>query len=38
MHLFWKKGYYATSIQDLVNHLSDNRASLYDTYGGKKAI
>ena len=38
MHLFWKKGYYATSIQDLVNHLSINRASLYDTYGGKKKL
>ena len=35
MNLFWEKGYYATSIQDLVNHLGINRASLYDTYGGK---
>ncbi|MEM7038451.1 MAG: TetR/AcrR family transcriptional regulator [Bacteroidota bacterium] len=38
MHLFWKQGYYATSIQDLVNHLGINRASLYDTYGGKKKL
>jgi len=38
MNLFWKKGYYATSIQDLVNHLGINRASLYDTYGGKKKL
>lgn len=38
MNLFWKKGYYATSIQDLVNHLGINRASLYDTYGGKKNL
>ncbi|MEM6965262.1 MAG: TetR/AcrR family transcriptional regulator, partial [Bacteroidota bacterium] len=38
MHLFWKKGYYATSIQDLVNYLGINRASLYDTYGGKKKL
>lgn len=38
MNLFWKKGFYATSIQDLVSHLGINRASLYDTYGGKKAL
>ncbi|MEX2514007.1 MAG: TetR/AcrR family transcriptional regulator [Cyclobacteriaceae bacterium] len=38
MELFWKKGYLGTSIQDLVNHLKINRASLYDTYGGKKAL
>ncbi|MEM6379642.1 MAG: TetR/AcrR family transcriptional regulator [Bacteroidota bacterium] len=38
MCLFWKKGYYATSVQDLVNHLGINRASLYDTYGGKKQL
>jgi len=38
MNLFWAKGYYATSIQDLVNYLGINRASLYDTYGGKKDL
>ncbi len=38
MELFWKKGYNATSIQDLVNHLGINRASLYDTYGGKRPL
>ena len=38
MELFWKKGYYATSIQDLVDYLGINRASLYDTYGGKKEL
>ena len=36
--LFWEKGYHATSIQDLVNHLGINRGSLYDTYGGKKEL
>ena len=36
--LFWKQGYYHTSIQDLVNHLGINRASLYGTFGGKKAL
>lgn len=25
MNLFWKKGYYATSIKDLVNYLGINR-------------
>ena len=38
MSLFWEKGYSATSIQDLVTHLGVNRASLYDTYGGKDAL
>ena len=38
MNLFWKKGYYATSIQDLVDCLGINRASLYDTFGGKKEL
>ena len=38
IHLFWEKGYNATSIQDLVNHLGINRASLYDTFGGKSAL
>ena len=36
--LFWKRGYHATSIQDLVNHLGISRSSIYDTYGGKKAL
>lgn len=38
MNLFWKQGYFATSVQDLVNHLGINRASLYDTFGGKKEL
>jgi len=38
MDLFWTKGYYATSIQDLVNHLGINRASIYDTFGSKKEL
>ncbi len=38
MDLFWERGYHATSIQDLVNHLGINRASLYDTYGGKQDL
>ncbi|WP_460601774.1 helix-turn-helix domain-containing protein, partial [Flexivirga lutea] len=31
MCLFWKQGYSATSVQDLVSQLGINRASLYDT-------
>ncbi len=38
MNLFWKQGYSATSIQDLVTHLGINRASLYDTYGDKEQL
>lgn len=35
INLFWKQGYAATSVQDLVKHLGINRASLYDTFGDK---
>lgn len=38
MCLFWRNGFHATSMQDLVNYLGINRASIYDTYGGKKEI
>ena len=38
MELFWKKGFHATSIQDLVDHLGINRASMYDTFGGKEQL
>lgn len=38
MCLFWRNGFHATSMQDLVNYLGINRASIYDTYGGKKEL
>jgi TetR/AcrR family transcriptional repressor of nem operon len=38
MELFWERGYHATSIQDLVDHLGVNRQSLYDTFGGKDQL
>ncbi len=38
MNLFWKQGYSATSVQDLVAHLGINRASLYDTFGDKEKL
>ena len=38
MELFWEKGFHATSMQDLVDHLGINRASMYDTFGGKDQL
>jgi TetR/AcrR family transcriptional repressor of nem operon len=38
LELFWKKGYHATSVQDLVDHLGINRASIYSTFGDKRAL
>ncbi|MER3376116.1 MAG: TetR/AcrR family transcriptional regulator [Allomuricauda sp.] len=38
MELFWEKGFHATSIQNLVSCLGINRASLYDTFGGKEEL
>jgi TetR/AcrR family transcriptional regulator, transcriptional repressor for nem operon len=38
MELFWKKGFHATSIQDLVDHLGIERSSIYATYGGKDQL
>lgn len=35
MELFWCRGYEATSVQDLVDHLGVGRGSLYATFGGK---
>ena len=35
VRLFWERGYEATSIQDLVDALGVNRASLYGTFGDK---
>jgi TetR/AcrR family transcriptional repressor of nem operon len=36
--LFWRRGYEATSIQDLVSGLGINRGSLYATFGGKRSL
>ncbi|SDI81216.1 TetR/AcrR family transcriptional regulator [Mucilaginibacter gossypii] len=33
--LFWKKGYQATTMNDLVDALAINRSSIYDSFGNK---
>ena len=38
MHLFWRQGYEATSIHDLVETTGINRASMYACFGGKEAL
>jgi TetR/AcrR family transcriptional repressor of nem operon len=38
MDLFWSKGYEATSMSELVEHLGLARQSVYDTFGDKHAI
>lgn len=35
---FWSRGYEATSMQELVESTGVNRASLYATYGDKRAL
>jgi len=38
LHVFWNKGYAATSMHDLVSAMGINRASLYQTFGNKDAL
>ncbi len=38
VEVFWKNGYHATSIQDLVDALGINRASIYHTFGDKEKL
>lgn len=38
MHLFWRQGYTATGMAQLLEHMGIGRQSLYDTFGGKKAL
>ena len=38
LQAFWAHGYEATSMQDLVDCTGVNRASLYATYGDKRAL
>ena len=38
LRIFWRNGYEGTSMQDLVDGMQINRASLYDTFGNKEAL
>ena len=38
LELFWERGYEATSMADLVGHMGVARASIYATFGGKRAL
>jgi len=36
--LFWERGYEATSVADLVEHLGISKASLYNSFGSKHQL
>jgi len=38
LNIFWAKGFEATSMQELVNAMGVNRASMYQTYGNKNEL
>jgi TetR/AcrR family transcriptional regulator, transcriptional repressor for nem operon len=38
MHLFWRLGYEATSIEALMKAMGISKQSLYDTFGDKRAL
>ncbi len=38
LRLFWRKGYAATSVEDLVETLHLSRSSLYNTFGDKRTL
>jgi TetR/AcrR family transcriptional regulator, transcriptional repressor for nem operon len=38
LDVFWRQGYQATSVQDLVAATGLNRGSLYDTFGDKHGL
>lgn len=38
MELFWRRGYEATSLPELIATMGISRQSLYDTFGNKRAL
>lgn len=38
LHVFWQKGYHATSMQDLVDAMQINRSSLYNSFQDKHSL
>ncbi len=38
MHVFWEKGYEATSVQELVDATGINRFSMYQAFGDKRGL
>ncbi|MGP3948742.1 TetR/AcrR family transcriptional regulator [Streptomyces sp. 7N604] len=38
LELFWRRGYEATSMTDIVEHLGIGRASIYATFGNKHEL
>ena len=38
MHVFWQKGYKATSIKDLVEEMGIQPGSIYNTFGDKHSL
>jgi len=38
INIFWKQGFHATSMQELVSHLGISRSSIYDSFGNKKNL
>lgn len=38
MELFWQKGYFDTSVEDLAARTGLNRAAIYAEYGSKKSL
>ncbi len=38
MHLFWRRGYKKTSVEDLIKEAGVNRFNLYERFGGKHGL